>query len=594
MKKEKNHNFKELMQYAKGFRWLTYASLFLSGISGILALVPFVFIWLIIREVLEVNPDFSRAEHIVFYGWMAVLFSLLSMLIYVLGLMCSHISAFRVAANIRSRLIRHITELPVGCVEDMGSGKIRKIITESSAGTETFLAHQLPDMAGAIITPICMVVLLFVFDWRLGLVSLIPFALGFGAMFKMAGPAMAQDMKLYQDSLEDMTNEAVEYVRGIPVVKTFGQTVFSFKRFRASISNYGMFCIAYTKKCRRSMLIFQTCVNSVFVFLIGLALIIAGRGIINEVFLLNLLFYIIFTPIIATSLTKVMFMSENVMLVGDCLTRIHSILNFQVLSEPENPLEPRDNSIEFQNVSFQYSNSACPALDDVSFRIEPNQLIALVGPSGGGKTTAASLISRFYDVTQGEIRIGGIPIRQIRKKRLMEIVSYVFQDSKLLKTSILENVRLSKPDASRTEVLNALSLAQCDDILAKLPNGVDTVIGSKGVYLSGGQQQRIAIARTMLKDSPIVILDEATAFADPENEASVQKAFEELAKNKMVIMIAHRLSSIRNADMIYVLDNGKIAEAGKHTELMEKHGIYYKMTENYETSVSWKVGRNHA
>ena len=287
-------------------------------------------------------------------------------------------------------------------------------------------------------------------------------------------------------------------------------------------------------------------------------------------------------------------MSENVMLVGDCLTRIHSILNFQVLSEPENPLEPRDNSIEFQNVSFQYSNSACPALDDVSFRIEPNQLIALVGPSGGGKTTAASLISRFYDVTQGEIRIGGIPIRQIRKKRLMEIVSYVFQDSKLLKTSILENVRLSKPDASRTEVLNALSLAQCDDILAKLPNGVDTVIGSKGVYLSGGQQQRIAIARTMLKDSPIVILDEATAFADPENEASVQKAFEELAKNKMVIMIAHRLSSIRNADMIYVLDNGKIAEAGKHTELMEKHGIYYKMTENYETSVSWKVGRNHA
>lgn len=592
--KKKNSRFRELMGYAGRYRYLTYLSLILSGISGVIALVPFIYIWFIIREIIDVMPDYSAATHSIYYGWMAVLFSLVSMLIYFAGLMCSHISAFRVAANIRKKTIRHITELPVGYTEELGSGKIRKIITESSSAMETFLAHQLPDMAGAVITPLCMIALLFVFDWRLGLVSLIPTALGFCAMFKMAGPSMVKDMRLYQDAMEDMNNEAVEYVRGIPVVKTFGQSVYTFKRFKGAIDNYGKFCISYTKKCRRAMLIYQTCINSVFVFLIGLALGIAGRGVVSDTFLLNLLFYIIFTPIIATTLTKVMFMSENVMVVGDSLTRINSILDLKVLEESRTPVLPKDNSIEFKNVVFQYSNASRPAVNGISFKIASNRLVAFVGPSGSGKTTIASLLSRFYDTTEGEILIGGVNIKQMAKKDLMQMISYVFQNSKLLKTSILENVRLSKPEATRSEVLRALSLAQCDDIIAKLPDGIDTVIGTKGVYLSGGEAQRIAIARTILKDSKIVILDEATAFADAENELYVQKAFEELAKNKTVIMIAHRLSTIRNVNEIYVLEDGRIAECGNHQRLLEEKGIYHKMIENYKTSVSWKVGGNHA
>ena len=587
---KKNKNLSELMGYAGKHRYLTYASLILSVISAFLSLLPFVFIFFIIKEVVEVAPNFSGAVDVVRNGWLAVLFALISIVIYISGLMCSHLSAFRIAGNMRKSLMSHIAKLPLGFIGEMGSGKIRRIVNDSSAATETYLAHQLPDMAGAIATPIGMIIMLFLFDWKFGLICLVPVILGFASMFKMAGPKMADDMKNYQNALADMNNEAVEYVRGIPVVKTFGQTVHTFKRFKGSIDNYYKFCISYCKKCRMPMLLYTVCINSTFAFLITLALILAGGEAVAQSVLLSFIFYVIFTPVIATSMSKVLYMSENGMVVADALERVHSILDMKPLPDAVKNEKTIDNSVEFKNVSFRYSGAETYALQNVSFKVQSGETIALVGPSGGGKTTVAGLISRFWDVAAGEIKVGGVNVKNIKKSELMETVSYVFQDSKLLKTSIFENVRLSKPNATRKQVQDALHKAQCDDIITKLPNGIDTVIGAKGVYLSGGEQQRIAIARVMLKNAPIIILDEATAFADPENEALVQKAFEELSKDKTVIMIAHRLTTVRNADRIIVLRDGKIEESGTHDVLAEKNGLYAKMWNDYQTSVSWKVG----
>lgn len=587
---KENKNLSELMGYAGKYKYLTYASLILSVISAFLALLPFVFIFFIIKEVIEVTPNYSEAADVVRNGWLAVLFALISIVIYISGLLCSHLSSFRIAGNMRKTLMSHIAKLPLGFVGEMGSGKIRRIVNDSSAATETYLAHQLPDMAGAIATPLGMIVMLFLFDWRFGLICLVPVVLGFAAMFKMAGPKMADDMKNYQNALADMNNEAVEYVRGIPVVKTFGQTVHTFKRFKGSIDNYYKFCISYCKKCRMPMLMYTVCINSAFAFLITLALILTGGESVAQSVLLSFIFYVIFTPVIATSMSKVLYMSENGMVVTDALERVHSILDMKPLPNAVKNEKPKDNSLEFKNVLFRYSGAETDSLQDVSFKVRSGETIALVGPSGGGKTTAAGLISRFWDVFAGEIKVGGVNVKSIKKSELMETVSYVFQDSRLLKTSIFENVRLSRPNASRKEVEFALHKAQCDDIIAKLPNGIDTIIGAKGVYLSGGEQQRIAIARVMLKNAPIIVLDEATAFADPENEALVQKAFEELSKDKTVIMIAHRLTTVRNADRIFVLKDGKIEESGTHNVLAEKKGLYAKMWKDYQTSVSWKVG----
>lgn len=578
------------MRYAGNHKYLTYSSLILSVVSAVLGLIPFVFIFFIIKEVIETAPNFSEAVNVAHNGIMAVLFAVLSILVNVGALMCSHLSAFRIAGNIRKTLMSHIAKLPLGFIGEMGNGKIRRIVNDSSSATETYLAHQLPDMAAAVATPIGLAVMLFLFDWRFGLACLVPVILGFAAMFKMAGPKMADDMKNYQNALGDMNNEAVEYVRGIPVVKTFGQTVHSFARFKDSIDRYYKFCIAYCKKCRMPMLIYTVFINSAFAFLTALALILADGEPVGQSVLLSFIFYVIFTPVIATSMTKIMFMSENGMIVGDALERVHSILDMKPLPDPYNPEHPQDNSVEFKNVSFKYNGAENNALNNISFMINPGETVALVGPSGGGKTTAAGLVSRFWDVSDGVIKVGGVNVKNIRKSELTETVSYVFQDSRLLKTSILENVRLSKPNAMRDEVKDALHKAQCDDIIAKLPNGIDTVIGAKGVYLSGGEQQRIAIARVMLKNSPIIILDEATAFADPENEYLVQKAFGELSKNKTVIMIAHRLTTVRNADKIYVLKDGEITESGTHDTLNASGGLYAKMWQDYQTSIGWKVG----
>ena len=578
------------MSYAGRHKYLTYSSLALSVVSAALALLPFVFIFFIIKEIIEVAPNYSQAVNVVRNGWLAVAFALISIVVYFGALMCSHLSAFRIAGNMRKTLLTHIAKLPLGFIGEMGSGNIRRIVNDSSAATETYLAHQLPDMAGAIAAPLGMIIMLFLFDWRFGLICLVPVVLGFASMFKMAGPAMAEDMKLYQDALSDMNNEAVEYVRGVPVVKTFGQTVHTFKRFKGSIDSYYKYCISYCKKCRMPMLLYTVFINSAFAFLITLALILAGGKAVSQSVLLGFIFYVIFTPVIATSMTKVMYISENGMIVGDALSRVHTILDMKPLPEAQSYTSPKDNSVDFRNESFRYSGAETDALSGVSFSVKPGETVALVGPSGGGKTTAAGLISRFWDVSGGEIRVGGVNVKNIKKSELMETVAYVFQDSRLLKTSILENVRLSKPSASRKEVENALHKAQCDDIIAKLPNGIDTVIGTKGVYLSGGEQQRIAIARVMLKNAPIIVLDEATAFADPENELLVQRAFEELSKNKTVIIIAHRLTTVRNADRIFVMKDGRAVESGNHESLVEKNGLYAKMWQDYQTSVSWKVG----
>lgn len=580
------------MQYAGGHRYLTYSSWILSVLSALLALVPFVYIWMIIREVLNAAPDYGSAQRLTFYGWMAVAFAVLSVIVYISALMCSHISAFRVAANMRRDCMRHIVKLPIGTVESIGSGKLRKIVTDSSAATETYLAHRLPDKAGAIATPIGLLVLLLIFDWRLGLLSLIPVILGFLIMTKMTGSRMEAKMKEYQDALADMSNEAVEYVRGVPVVKTFGQTVFSFKRFKGSIDRYEKWVIAYTKDLRMPMMIYTTAINSVFAFLIAGGIIFTRGGVTNEL-LLNLLFYVIITPVISTTLTKIMFMSEDSMIVADAIKRVDSVLDAAPLSETGAPKTPRDNSVRLRNVSYSYDGIK-DALHNVSLYIKPGETAAFVGPSGGGKSTLASLISRFFDPVSGSVEIGGTDIRDIRKEELMDMVSFVFQDSRLIKTSILENVRMAKPGASREEVMQALLAAQCGDIIEKLPNGIDTVIGAKGVYLSGGEQQRIAIARAMLKNAPILILDEATAFADPDNEVLVQRAFTEMAKNRTVIMIAHRLTTVRNADRIYVLKDGEIEESGSHGELVEKGGLYSRMWNDYQTSVNWKVGAKNA
>ena len=588
--KKKKGNLSELMQFAGKHKYLTYSSWVLSVISAALALVPLVYIFFIIKEVIEVAPDFSQATNIVFNGWMAVVFAFASIIIYIGALMCSHLSAFRIAGNMRKKTMKHISELPLGFIGEAGSGKVRRIVNDSSKATETYLAHQLPDMAGAIATPIGMIIMLFLFDWRFGLICLLPVILGFACMFKMIGPKMATDMKNYNDALEEMNNQAVEYVRGVPVVKTFGQTVHSFKKFKGSIDNYYKFSTGYCKRARPPMLFYTMFINSAFAFLIALALILAGGEAVTQNVLLNFIFYVIFTPVITTAMTKVMYMSENGMVVADALQRVHSILDLKPLPEAQGGQTPEDNSVEFDNVSFRYSNAQTDALKGVNFRVEAGETVAFVGPSGGGKTTVAGLISRFWDVREGAIKISGVNVKDIRHEKLMNTISYVFQDSKLLKMSILENVRLGNPRASELEVLNALHKAQCDDIIAKLPDGINTVIGTKGVYLSGGEQQRIAIARVMLKNAPIIILDEATAFADPENEALVQKAFAELSKDKTVIMIAHRLTTVKNADKIFVLKDGQIEDTGTHDELVKNGSLYAKMWKDYQTSISWKVG----
>ena len=567
MKKQKQPSpFSRLIEYAGGYKILTYLSWILSFFSALTALLPLVYIFFIIREVLEVAPDFTRATSIVHNGVMAVVFSAAALLINFGALMCSHVSAFRIGSNIKRSLLRHMTKLPLGFSDEMGSGKLRKIINDSSNAAETYLAHNLPDMAGAIATPLGMVVMMFVVDWRFGLVSILPVILAFLCMGKMLGPAMKEDMRLYNNALEDMNNEAVEYVRGIPVV-----------RFKSSIQNYYKFCIAYTKRCRQPMLFFLVFINSAFAFLIALALILSDGGAnVTSGILLNFLFYVIITPVIATTMQKVMFMSEGSMTVADALDRINSVLDRKPFENSEKSEKPDDHSVAFENVSFSYDGENL-ALSNVSFDVKSGASLAFVGPSGGGKTTVSRLAARFWDATKGRITFGGEDIATIDPEALLKYYSIVFQDVTLFNNTVMENIRIGKKDATDEEAIQAARLANCDEFISRLPDGYNTVIGENGAKLSGGERQRISIARAFLKDAPVILLDEATASLDAENETLIQQSLSRLIKNKTVMIIAHRMRTIAGADKIVVIKEGKADEQGAPEELKQKNGFYNRM-----------------
>ena len=584
-KTEKYDHMKLIRQYAGGHKHLITLGRILAAISAVMTLIPYYLMWKIIR--VAVNGE--NLGSITTYAIVAVALIVGALIVYIVALLCTHISAFRVQANMRSSLMRRIITLPLGVFDEDGTGKIRRIVNDSTAATETYIAHTLADKTVAAITPVGLLVLVFAFNWKIGLICMIPAIIGFCCMMSMMGKNMQQKMKEYQDALETMSSEATEYVRGVPVVKTFGQTVHSFKRFKDCIDGYGKWTTEYTLMLRFPMMGFMTCINAIFVFLVIASYIFTRNGVDNAT-ILNIMYYIIITPLVTVALTKIAYSGEAEMNLIDALKRVDKIMEIASLEEGKSNERPMDFGIEVKNVSYAYKDATRNALDNVSLSIKQGEHVALVGPSGSGKTTMAELLVRFFDVTEGEICIGGINVKDMPSSYLMEQVSFVFQDSRLIKKSILDNVRMSKPEASEEEVIDALKKAQCMDIIEKLPQGIHTVIGEKGTYLSGGEQQRITIARAVLKDAPILILDEATAFADPDNETKVQAAFEEMSRDKTLIMIAHRLSTVMNADKIFVMDDGKCVESGKHDELMQQNGLYKRMFDEYSKSVEWKVG----
>jgi len=582
---KKDNVMKVINEYAGSYRYVIVLGRVLAALSALVGMVPYYDLWRIIKVAVS-GENLSQISGL---AWQAVGIMILSMLMYVGALMCTHVSAFRVQANLRTRLMKHIVTLPLGVFDQAGTGKIRRIVNESSAATETYIAHNLADKAVASATPVGLVVLMLAFDWRIGLICLIPAIIGFLFMMGMMGKEMQEKMREYQNALEVMSSEATEYVRGIPVVKTFGQTVFSFKRFKNALDDYEKWCVSYTISLRKSMMGFMTGINAIFVALVFAGFIFARNGVTSDL-ILNMMYYIIITPLLTVTLTKIAYAGEQEMQVIDSIKRIDGILNIQPLSETDQAKQPKDYSVELKNIRYRYPDAENDAIHNLSLSIPSGQHVAFVGPSGGGKTTTAALIARFFDVQEGTIEIGGVNVKDIPQNTLMQMVSFVFQDNKLLKGTILDNVRLAKPEATDAEVMEALKKAQCMDIIKKLPDGIHTVIGTKGTYLSGGEQQRIAIARAVLKNAPILILDEATAFADPDNEAMVQKAFEELSVGKTLIMIAHRLTTVADADRIFVLKDGTCAESGSHKELMEQNGLYKEMFEEYTRSIEWKVG----
>ena len=584
-KTEKYDHMKLIREYAGGHKNLIVLGRCLAAVSAVMTLIPYYELWKIIRT--AVNGE--NLDDIKVYAWSAVALIVGALLVYIMALFCTHIAAFRVQANMRSSLMRRIITLPLGVFDEDGTGKIRRIVNDSTAATETYIAHNLPDKTVAAITPVGLLVLVFAFNWKIGLMCMIPAVIGFACMMSMMTKGMQEKMKEYQDALENMSSEATEYVRGVPVVKTFGQTVHSFKRFKSCIDGFGKWAADYTLTLRFPMTFFMTCVNAIFAFIVISAFVVTKNGVDNAA-ILNIMYYIIITPLVTIALTKIAYSGEAEMTLIDALKRADKILEIKPLAEGGSNRKPANNRFELKNVSYRYKDANRDAVSDVTLSIEPGEHVALVGPSGSGKTTLAELMVRFFDVTKGEILIGGVNVKDLSSKTLMNLVSFVFQDSRLIKKSILENVRMAKPDASEAEVLEALRKAQCMDIIEKLPDGIHTVLGEKGTYLSGGEQQRITIARAFLKDAPILILDEATAFADPDNETKVQAAFEELSKNKTLIMIAHRLSTVMNADRIFVMDDGKCIESGNHEELMHKGGLYKHMFDEYTRSIEWKVG----
>ena len=589
MNQKKQSSLSRILSYAGGHKNLTLLGCILSALSAVLGLIPYVCVWLAARNVLEDWPGLNGALNLSHWGWMAVGTAIGSIILYFAALMSTHIAAFRTARNIRRTAMAHVMKLPLGFFTGNQSGRLRKLIDDNAGLTEDLLAHKLPDLAGTIVTPIAAIVMLFLFDWKMGLLCLLTMALALLSMCLMMGGKNAGFFHRYQKEIERMSGEAVEYVRGIPVVKMFQQTVYSFKAFYAAIKDYSDLASQYAMSCRVGQTCFLTFINGAFALLIPAALLMASGGDVRTV-LVNFIFYALFAPACGQMINRIMYMSEAVMEANEAVGRLDEILGQKPMEEPKVQKRSINAAVSFHHVTFTYPGANRPAFDDVTFSVRPGQVTALVGPSGGGKTTAACLIPRFWDVDSGSVSVGGVDVREMDTKDLMEQVAFVFQDTRLFKESLLENIRAARPQASREEVLSAAHAAQCDDILEKLPHGLDTVVGTKGVYLSGGEQQRIALARAILKDAPIVVLDEATAFADPENEHQIQKAFETLTKNKTVLMIAHRLSTVQDADNILVLSDGKISEQGSHESLLAEKGVYAAMWEDYQRSAQWKVG----
>lgn len=593
---KKNSEISRMFAYAGKRHWLTILGMILAGRSTVLSMILFVCIWFVVRDLLNALSagDVSLAVHSGAYAWGAVGFSVLSILLYFLALCCSHLAAFRTATNMRKKAMHHIVTLPLGYFSQNASGRLRKVIDDNAGLTEEFLAHQLPDLTGAVVMPVAVLVLIFTFDWRLGLCCLVPMVISFFFLKQMMGGDNAHFMEGYMTALETMNKEAVEYIRGIPVVKVFQQTVYSFKNFHAAIEEYEKYASGYALKCRIPLMGFNVSLNGTFILLIPVACMIlsglTGQAAYQDV-LLAFLFYSLFTPVCTTMMSRVMFASEQLMAAKSAVTRIEGVLKEEPLAEAEHPQQPRDASVSFENVSFSYPGASEKALDHVSFEIPAGKAVALVGASGSGKSTAAQLIPRFYDAAEGRVLVGGVDVRQISKQTLMDQIAFVFQNTRLFKDTLLENIRAARPNATREEVLRAAEAAQCREIIARLPEGLDTVVGNGGTYLSGGENQRIALARVILKDAPIIVLDEATAFAGAENEHQIQLAFEKLTEKKTVLMIAHRLFTVQDADEILVFDEGKIVERGTHASLLAAGGRYASMWKDYQTSVQWKVGK---
>ena len=598
MGEKKQSELGELLAYAGTYKGLTFLGLGLSAVAMVLGMLPYICIWLAVRDLIAAAPDWTQAAGIGRYGWMAFAFALAGILVYFAALMCTHLAAFRTASNIRKQGMAHLMKAPLGFFDSNASGLLRNRLDGAASETETLLAHNLADIVGTIAMFLAMLVLMFVFDWRMGAACLLAAVISVGALGTMMGGKNAALMAEYQAAQDTMSKAGTEYVRGIPVVKVFQQTVYSFRAFQQAIEDYSAKAEHYQADvCKVPQAVNLTATEGAFVFLVPMALLLAPAALSAgnfAGFVTNFAFYAVFSAVISTALARIMFAASGMMLAKTALGRIHQVMSAPVMKITDHPQSPRDNGVEFEDVSFTYEGAEVPALDHVSFTVRPGQTIALVGPSGGGKTTAASLIPRFWDADSGSVKIGGVDVRDMDPHALMDQVAFVFQNSRLFKASILDNVRAARPDATRQEAEAALSAAQCDDIIARLPDGMDTVIGTEGTYLSGGEQQRVALARAILKNAPIVVLDEATAFADPENEAMIQKAFAVLTRDRTVIMIAHRLSTVVHADGIIVLNGGRVEETGTNGELLEKHGLYARMWKDYGQAVQWKITAEEA